>query len=219
MRLLRNIGWKIVALALSMMLYFLVVGEPEFATVEAVPLVFQNLPSQFALISDPPEIVRLEMRGPSRAMARENLSGIKALLDLSEVKAPGERTFTLSESQITMPHGVTLVRVVPSQLRLTFDRLMVRNVPVEPRIAGLPAPGYVMGAHEVNPATVEISGPESRVRSVASALTDVVNIEGQKGPVEARVSAYLADPRVELRSAPLVTVKVNVVKGNSTPQK
>ena len=210
--LTHNLAWKMGALALAVLLWFLVIGGPEVVTVEAVPLVYRNLPTGLLLVSDPPDAVRLELRGPSRQMARENLSSLKFMLNLSGVKDKGERTFTLSGSEAGLPEGVSFLRAVPSQIQLGFDWRQRREVPVEVRLSGVPATGHRVMKQEAIPAKVWVTGPAARVQAVTTALTDAVDVSGRSESTDTRVNTFLADPRVELESKSTVTVKVTIGK-------
>src|ERR1700704_2206163 len=109
----KNWVWKLASLAVAVTLWLMVVGEPQFVTLEAVPLVYAGLAPDMGLASDPPDSVRLELRGPSREVDRGNLSQLKVLLNFGGVKEPGERTFTISDSEVNLPQGVTLQRAIP----------------------------------------------------------------------------------------------------------
>jgi len=80
--------------------------------------------------------VHIELRGPAGKLSAARLSDTAVLLDLASVRSPGERTFTISPSSLSLPVGVTFLRAVPSQLRLRFDRIMSKEVPVQVRTTG-----------------------------------------------------------------------------------
>ena len=125
---------------------------------------------------------------------------------------PGERTFNIDRRTTNLPRGVDLVRVIPSQLRFTFERSIVRNVPVQPQTSGaLPA-----GLHVVKlvstPLELSVKGPESRVWKVSSLRTDPVDLNGVSEDKNVRVTAYLPNSQVRFNESPDVTVRVLVGK-------
>jgi hypothetical protein len=216
-RLTRNFGWKLASLALAVLLWSAVVGEPELVTVQAVPVLYRNLPHDLLLLSDTPGDVQAELRGPSGRLTRATLSEVFAALDLSRVTAPGEQTFTLAATDFSLPQGVTFLRAVPSQLRLNFDRMLLKNVPVQIRLKGMPAAGYRVTAQSAEPAELGISGPESRIRSVQDAETDLVDIEGSTHGVERMVNAFVADPRAQFQKPSAINVKISIEKIEGVP--
>ena len=122
--LTNNVGWKLLSVLLAGLLWIFVEGEPELVTVQSVPVFYRNVESTLALVASPPATVRLELRGPSDVVGRENLSNVAVLLDLAGVTEPGERIFAISRATITLPAGVNFVRSDPSELGLHLDRAL-----------------------------------------------------------------------------------------------
>jgi YbbR domain-containing protein len=84
-------------------------------------------------------------------------------------------------------------------------------VPVTPAIEGDPAPGFVIGRATANPSTVEVLGPESRLRDLASATTEPVSVAGQKSTVTDVVTIGVADAALRLAESQTATVSVEVL--------
>jgi hypothetical protein len=120
--LTRNLGWKLLAVALSVLLWIAVEGEPELLTVQAVPVFYRNVAPSLDLVANPPPTVRIQLRGPSDVLGRDNLSSVAVLLDLAGVTEPGEKTFTISHENLSLPAGVNFVRSDPPELKLHLDR-------------------------------------------------------------------------------------------------
>ena len=117
-----NLGWKLLSVLLAALLWVAVEGEPELVTVEAVPVYYRNVNSRLALVASPPASVRLELRGPSDVMGRQNLSNVAVIADLRGMTEPGEIAFPITDETVTQPAGVTFVRSDPPELRLRLDR-------------------------------------------------------------------------------------------------
>lgn len=210
--LTENLQWKALALLMALALWSIVVGEPELVTSQSAPIFYKNLPRDLEIGSDGPDRVHLEIRGPSGKLTPSSLAETAVLFDLSSVHAPGDRTFTVTAGSINLPMGVSLLRAVPSQLRLRFEKILVRSVPVQMR-AGLPPPsGYAVVSEEVTPTTLRIIGPEGHVRQVDVAQTDAIDLSSIVGRTEFHVHAYVADPQVRFEGSPMVTVRVSVEK-------
>lgn len=210
--LTENFGWKLVSLALAVALWLAVVGDSDIATSVAAPIEYRNAPANLEISSETAETVHLEVQGPSAQLGSSSLSRIAVVLDLSSVSRPGERTFTVGQSNVRLPAGVRLVRAIPAQLRLRFDRRTSREVPVTVRFAGPPPDGYRVRSHEVLPPILRIVGPESRVNLVSFAETDPINLDEVVGDREFRVQTFVGDPHVRLESSPEVVVRVSVEK-------
>jgi hypothetical protein len=118
----RNFGWKLLSVGLAVLLWIAVEGEPELVTVQTVPVFYRNVEPSLALVASPPPTVRVELRGPSDVLGRDNLSNVAVLLDLAGVAEPGERVFPISHTNVSLPTGVNFVRSDPSELKLHLDR-------------------------------------------------------------------------------------------------
>ena len=117
-----NLGSKVLSVALAGLVWIAVEGEPELVTVQSVPVYYRNVGPDLALVANPPAAVRVELRGSSDVLSRENLATVAVLLDLAGLNDPGERAFPISHANLTLPAGVNFVRSDPSELKLHLDR-------------------------------------------------------------------------------------------------
>lgn len=213
-RLTHNFGWKLASLALSVLLWFTVVDQPELVTIQSVPLLYRNLPHNLLLMSEAPGEIHAELRGPSGRLTRETLSEVIASVDLAGVTGPGTQTFTLSHSDFAVPQGVAFLRAVPSQVALRFDKIASKTVPVEIQLSGSLPAGYRLTGKTVEPETLNVSGPESRVHDITVAKTDLVELGGITHSTPVRVNAYVDESRAQFDSPPVVTVRLTVEKAD-----
>jgi diadenylate cyclase len=216
-RLTHNFGWKLASLGLAVLLWFAVAGEPELVAIQSVPVLYRNLPATLLLLSDAPDQVRAELRGPSAKLTHATLSDAFAQLDLAGVAAPGDRTFTLSAADFILPQGVRFVRSVPSQVRLRFDRMLSKAVPVEIQLTGRLPAGYALAAESVEPPALQVSGPESSVSAIRSAQTDPVELSAITQTTDIKVNAFVTEARAQFESPPVVTVRLTIQKADNIP--
>jgi YbbR domain-containing protein len=205
---LENFWWKLASLGLSFGLWVTIINEPELVTSAAVPIFYKGLPVGIEIASDQPEKIFLEIRGPASRLTPGRLADTAVQLDLTDVTKPGERTFTVSRTNINLPSGVTFLRAVPSQLRLAFDNQMSKDVEVRLRLSGKPADGWRVTHQYVTPERLRIVGPASRVALIDSAETDPVDLTGFEDLLVAKVHSYIADSQVRFESSPMVQVRV-----------
>lgn len=212
-RLLReNIGWKLLSLAIAAMLWYTVVGEPQYVASVSAPLEFSNVPRNLEISSERPDTVSLELEGPAGQLEQQDLAGVIMVLDLGSIVKPCEQAFTLGAGSARLPSGVRLIRAVPSQIRLRFEERLAREVPVRVRFTETGSDTREARARSVAPNKLRIVGPESRVKEVEYAETDAIDLTGVTGEKVFRVGAFVADPQVRFESASQVTVKVGPAK-------
>lgn len=208
-----NIGWKLLSLAIAAVLWYVVVGEPRYAASVSAPLEFSNVPRGLEISSEKPDTISMELEGPAGQLDQQDLAGVIMVLDLGSIVKPCEQAFTLGAGNAKLPAGVRLIRAVPSQIRLRFERRVIREVPVRVRFSGTGSDGHEAGARSVVPPKLRIVGPESRVKEVEYAETDVIDLTGVTGEKAFRVGVFVADPQVRFESTSQVTVKVGPAKG------
>jgi len=208
--LTRNLGWKLLSLAIAIALWIAVAREPELATSLSVPIQFKNIPDDLDIGSNVADRARIEIRGPSGRLSRDNLSDVAVVLDLSDARA-GERTYTIHPNNINLPSGIAFYRSVPSQITLHFDRLVTREVDVRASYSKMPE-GYHSTGEAIEPAKIRIRGPEQRVRNIASVQTDPLDLSGVVGQKQFRTQVNLGDPQVRLEAPTVITVKVKLEK-------
>ena len=210
--LFQNLGLKILSLGTAVALWGLIATEPESETSISVPVTFHNSPRQLELISDQYPVVHLFVKGPASKIRTLGPADAAVSLDLLRVQQPGDRTFTLDASRMVLPRGVTLVRAMPSQLLLKFDKRLTRSVPVLPRFSGEYQPGYQVAGHQVHPPTLRVVGPESRVGLLDYVSTEPIDLSRLIGSASYTVHAYLPDPYVRFENLESVRVHVEMKK-------
>jgi YbbR domain-containing protein len=209
--LTRNLGWKFLSLLIAVVLWVSVAREPEVATSLSVPVDFRNMRDDLDISGSLPDRVRLEVRGPSGRLTRENLSAVAVVLDLSDAQA-GERTYSIRGRNLNLPSGVVFYRAVPSQLTLRFDRLIVKEEPVLPIYSNKPV-GYRIANQQFSPAMVRIRGSQDRVRAISQVKTDPMDLSGVAGEKVFHTHLNVGDPQVRLIEAPTdITVQVKLEK-------
>jgi hypothetical protein len=210
--LFENLAWKLLALAVAVVIWALVASEPELATFASVRLEYKNLPEDLEISSDPVSSLMLELRGPSGELRRAGDTVHPAVvLDMSAVE-PGERTFMIGDDNVKVPRGVRLVRSIPSEVRLIFEQRRTLTVPVRVRFSGDGQNGYVVSHYEAVPRELRIVGPKSRVARVAAVVTDPVDVSTVVGTSEFRVNVFMDDPFVRFQETPQVAVAVTMKK-------
>jgi YbbR domain-containing protein len=205
----RNVGLKVAALGLGVGLWITVSGQQVERNV-LVQLQFRNIPSSLEITGDTPRTVDVRVRGASGLISPLEPYQVVATIDVTDA-LPGVRVFPLTPEQISVPLGVEVKSVDPAAVSLTLERSASAQVQVKPTIDGLPAPGYEIGNVTWQPKTVEVVGPESRVKDHPVAITERISIEGATATVVETVNMAVTDPAVRLRQAQAARVTVPIV--------
>ena len=208
--LTRNAGLKLLALAVAFVFWLNVASEPEMATIVSVPVEYSHHPENLEISSPITESIDVEASGPSGEIRDLRDAHLVAAVDLSSVRTPGERTFTITPSEIRLPRGISFVRAVPAQLRFRFEPPLTKQVPVEAPLSGRLPPGFILDSVEVNPPTLNITGPESQVKDVTALTADPFDLSQVRGDQQQTLAVFAGAPEVRILGDPRVTVKVHV---------
>jgi YbbR domain-containing protein len=210
--LFQNLGWKLLSLAIALVIWALVATEPELATFANVRLEYKNLPEGLEISSEPVSSVMLELRGPSGALRGAGEAVHPAVvIDMSDAEA-GERTFSIGDRNVKVMRGVRLMRAIPSEVRFQFEPRRMHTVPVQVRFVGEGQNGYVVAEFHVDPPEMDITGPRSRVARITSVIADPIDLSNTTGTSQFHVNVFTDDSFVRFLGTPEVVVTVTMKK-------
>ncbi len=213
---LHNFGLKVLSLLLATGLWFMISRDEQSAEVALrAPIVFQHVPAQLEISTESIQEAQIRVRGPERVIRQLQANEIHAEIDLADVK-PGERTFDLTSQLVRHPMDITVVQVVPSQLHLSFDTRMTRDVEIHPRVTGNFPDGEQIVKVDADPPRITITGPRHHAEKIDSATTDPIDATGTRGTGVFTTNVYVADPLVQVVQATSIRVTVVVQKAGAT---
>jgi YbbR domain-containing protein len=203
-----NLPEKALAIGAALALWLNFAAQTDLAGMLAAPLQFRHYPGDLEISSTVTESIQAEVRG-SAGQLRDLTGKVSAVIDLASVTAPGERTFTIHARDLNLPSGITLVRTVPAQVRLTFEKRASRFLKVEIPFSGQLKPGVTIDRLDVEPPLLEIIGPESKVNAARNPMSDPLDLRAVEDGSEHRLAVYIAEPEVRFVAVPSVKVKVH----------
>jgi YbbR domain-containing protein len=211
-QLAAKVGWPLFSLAAAFVLWLTFTASPAVVISISAPVEYQNMPPDLETTTELPRHVYVEVQGASARLHEADLASRKVLLDLAGVHGPGERTFTIDRNSIDLPADIRMVRAIPAQIRLSFERSLRAYVPVKVRFSAPPPEGYRVVSEQIRPPQLQIVGPESRVKQIAFVETDPIDLSRSVGAVQFQVHTFLRDPQVRFVASPMVQVGITVEK-------
>ncbi|MFT5355153.1 MAG: YbbR domain-containing protein [Polyangiales bacterium] len=205
----RNIWLKAVALGISLTLFSVVRGaEDELSSVYVN--VTASLPTDgMMLISQPPDQVRLTLRGSHSQI--NSIGDIEpVVMNLTDT---AQRYYYFADDDFDIPAGLTITQVAPSSVPLEWARRVERALPVQPRVVREPPEGFVLGEPpRVEPSSIEVSGPEAEVDRLRTIQTEPVELSGLSAGVHEIRVRLMRPPRNTRYADEEVTVTLLVVQ-------
>jgi hypothetical protein len=207
---LHNLALKLMALVCAVLLWSAVAHEPMVETAYSVPIELHQMPPQLEITTTGIPLAQVRLRGPERRIRQLTTSDVHPIINVAG-SGTGEHTYDLTASQVHVPYSIEVVQVTPSQIRIGFDRSLVRQIEIRPRITGRFDPGSGVLRVAADPATITVVGPETNVRAANTAITDPIDVSGVHGTASFITNAYVPDPLV--RELKAEEIHVTVVTG------
>ena len=200
-------GLRLLALVLSVLSWlFITLEQREPESVKAVNTTIRyDSPSGFILL-DPPDNVRVTVRGKASSLRNLNPFQIDVFVELPTAQK-GTYELPLGRQNVFLPDDLEIVSIEPNVLSLLLDREVTKMLPVTARLTGEPAAGAVAQAATVTPPRVPVRGPESRINTVATLSTTPVTLDGHALDFEERAGVISEDPSIQILQ-PVVTVRI-----------
>lgn len=164
---------KLIALALAFLLWTTVQADaPGQWTNDEIAVRVQNTDGDWVVSSAPsPAEVTVVFRGPTRELLRAASDRPTIIVPINQVGDSSE-VHVLRPNWVIMPPGTESTQVVdilPSTVRLEFDRVDTRLLPVAVQLTGEPPAGFELaGPIEIDPLAVRASGAGRNLASIDS---------------------------------------------------
>lgn len=206
----KNIGKKILAVAIAIALWFVANIEHDIEKSVSINVNYLNLPSELIIVNKPPETLNIRVRGPRTQLASLSPRNIAFTLDLAN-SSPGVSQFEIQTDQIKTPRGIQVTGITPAEIKIDIDRTIQKRVEVKPVIGGPPDTGFeLVGAPEAVPSKVEIKGPRNIVSQINTIPTDSVSIAGVKSKFTIQVPLKSTQPLIDILNNEIVRVTVDI---------
>jgi YbbR domain-containing protein len=125
---LADAGLKLLAVAISFLLWATYTAEPYAEVGFQLPLEFTTMPPQLEISGDVPTVVHIRVRGRSALLRRMIPADLNLRLDMKDGKQ-GTSTLNISPEMVRAPYGATVVQVAPTEIHVT---LVPRHGPAPP---------------------------------------------------------------------------------------
>jgi YbbR domain-containing protein len=177
---------KLTALALAFLLWTTVRADaPGQWSAEDIEVRVVNNDADWVLTDAPtPRGVRVVFRGPYRELLRAAADRPDIIVPVDDVNDSTE-VHVLRQNWIRMPTGtpnVAIVDIQPSTVRLEFDRVATRLLPVAVPMRGDLPPGFeLLGPPELDPNVVRASGAGRNLARIDTLRLPAIDLRERRG--------------------------------------
>ncbi|HZP56018.1 MAG TPA: CdaR family protein [Dehalococcoidia bacterium] len=169
-----NLSLAVLAVALAVTLWLYVSDKENPKQVEtfnsAIPIEFVNVPNGLAVANSSETAVRIQVEGTKADLKRLNADDFKATVNLGGFQ---EGVQNVSVDVAPPNSNVDVTDVSPGRIDVTLEESRTKEVPVKVALVGSPQSGFVAGNAQADPQTVTVTGAESLIALVDSAVAEI----------------------------------------------
>ncbi|KAF0184196.1 MAG: hypothetical protein FD164_522 [Nitrospirae bacterium] len=206
----KNIGLKILSVALAITLWFYVSNRGESETSVEAQVDFKNIPAGMEILRQNLRKVTVSVLGYEQEIYRLRPADVRVVVDLGSAKK-GENVQSIVRENIVLPRSLKVLRIEPATIKVFLDETAMRAVQVKPYITGAPERPFALKSVVVKPSIVRIEGPRSEIEKMSVIRTDPIDITGLDEDVVQNAKLNLAGGGVRSEVAE-VSVSVTIRK-------
>jgi YbbR domain-containing protein len=187
-RLFGNLGFKVLALLLAVLVWFFIAsGRESYREVEA-PVELEGVPDGITLNGLEPEKVSFRVAGKGRELFGLRATDFKVVVNLSG-KDAGVYPIGLTTADVIYAGDadVTVEEILSERTVIVeLERRVTKSVPIKVDFSGSPRTGFYLGVPEVRPAKATLYGSVTVLDKVR-AVSVTVDAAGRDAPFGAEV--------------------------------
>lgn len=206
---LANAGYKVLALFLALIGWFIVQGE-EVLEVTYRTQIHIKAPEGLIVKGGAVKTRDVTLRGPRALVGHYSSAGIRELSLEPKASKPGPVRLYLDRNEFPEISSRINVLIPDPAINVVLDELAHAKVPIQEVLHGTPAEGYQIERIDIRPASVDVTGPRSDLQTMRHIATEPIDVRGlqQSRSVEVSLAVPLGeDVQVEL---PKVTVTLQI---------
>jgi len=198
----RNLSTLLLAFVLALIVWgsAITAADPNQERNYQIPIQIIGQDSDVEILSGSLEQLSLTLYGPNSILDQidQDPNALQAWVDLSGLKQ-GTHTLPVLYAIPDDIRPYRLLRVEPSTVEITLERLVSQAFPIQTEVKGQPALGYQQGEITWSDLEVSVYGHLSKVQEVASVEASV-NIDGANEDIEKTISLIPRDAKGNLVS-------------------
>lgn len=200
---------KLISIFLATLLWYFVGGEDIVDKNVMVPIEIINLPRDLVISNQFKKEIEVTVSGPRSVIQDMANKAVSRQINLATA-TPGTNVIENDNNSITVPRGITVLRIQPSSIILSLDKLIQKQFTVKPVTTGEVASGFEMLQLVMNPDVITITGPETILSQADTLITDIIDISGLKESKQIQVPLDLEPSFIDLIGETSITADITV---------
>ncbi len=169
---------KVACLAAATLLWLYIAGEQIRQKTLLMP-VRVALPPDLTAVKILPHRVSVTLSGPEKDFETLPGADVGVDLDLRNYDKPVALQFSILPQHVTVPGGLSIENIEPAQVEIVLDRVIVKDLAVQPMFSGAPMDGFQITGNSASPSRISCQGPESILEKMTVVNTLPVDLTGR----------------------------------------
>ncbi|MFZ5760048.1 MAG: YbbR-like domain-containing protein [Thermodesulfobacteriota bacterium] len=203
----KNWVLKLISFFFALFLWYFVVGEDKVDKTINIPVEILNMPANLTISNQFKNELEITVTGPRGLIRNLDQQHIYRPIDLSRAE-PGTRVFQNTEDSISLPRGVRLLRVKPTDIILQLDMLVKKNIPIQAVSSGEPPAGFTLVSITTDPPTLPVTGPQILVEQHDAISTSPIDVSRLTASTTRPVALELPPAISDLVGNPVVNATI-----------
>ncbi|MDA8110923.1 MAG: hypothetical protein M0T83_00535 [Nitrospiraceae bacterium] len=208
--LLRNLPIKILALVLSLFLWYHISRTGNEYLTLTLPVTVTDLPPHLELNRATPDHVTVTLKGPPGMGSQIRPERLTILLDGRDFR-PGRVNLSLEPASVSLPSGIRVIRFSPPSLSLRILPLGRREIPIVPQFIGETRDQIAPIRIHVAPRLALVEGDRVLLSTLSFIKTQPIELKtlNDKNAQTITVTLVSPDPsRIRILSPKNATIKI-----------
>ncbi|NMC61458.1 MAG: hypothetical protein GYA51_19055 [Candidatus Methanofastidiosa archaeon] len=173
----------IISLLISLMLFYYIANIGVQSLLVVGDLQYKVNSTDLFIINKKNIKIKVTLRGKTEDLKLVNEDIIKTYINI-DAKKPGDYTYKVMVDSSYLPDNIRVVKIEPSSVNITLDKLFKKRVKIEPNITGKCEKGYSVSSLTFTKSPYAIvEGPYSILSNLETVKTSEISVDGLNFPL------------------------------------
>ena len=211
----KDIGVKITFVILAMFIWLFFAGEKESIISYTFPIEFRNLPKNLELLNTSVDNAEVQLSGSRHLLLQLKPERVGLSIGL-ENSGPGENILSLTSKNLSIPPGLKVTKINPSELTVIMEGRESKTVSVQPEWVGtLPEDKEIL-SFIIMPDKATVVGVPSALKGISSIATEPIVLSAINESSVIEIGIILPTESVKFPSDSPKKVKVELEIGEKS---
>jgi YbbR domain-containing protein len=182
-------------------------GRDTLVTLE-VPIEYMNRDAAMEILGTSVNAVSLDLSGSGALVKSITADNVEVRLDLNKAVV-GNNAYTITSDNISLPPGIILKNVYPTEVDVDLDVTITKELPVQVDWVGKLPEDLILEEANIDPTKVKITGGKRLIEKMTTIYTEKVSLDKlqDKGTITATLALQPASLKVAAGSKEKIVIK------------